>query len=228
MTEPGGATGPNPGGLTPWEIRQHFDGKVAHELNLILHRMTWLVTSQSFLFLVWGGHLDNFKLSLVISLVGFTISSVAFVAIGAALRMLDRMGARYLDTVEGALQLPKMGYGRQDWWTTPAGNLTALLIPPVFMGVWAGAFSRAGGRNPLLWDHLLNEEDRCAVKLACKVAAGAALFSLLFMWRPWPFGKGKQAKGFPELLQSALNSKQSEPPAKDVTTPSPPPPAAGD
>src|SRR6185369_17959977 len=74
-----------------WLIREHLGKKVERELDLIGQRMTWLVTSQSFLFTAWvAAKKENPapSLALVVSVIGFAIALPAFSAVCAAMRVL--------------------------------------------------------------------------------------------------------------------------------------------
>lgn len=129
-----------------WRIREHLGKKVERELDLIGQRMTWLVTSQSFLFTAWvAAKKENPapSLALVVSVIGFAIALPAFSAVCAALRVLDRMGTYYLESVEIALGLPPMGKHREDPSTIHFGSLPALLLPSIFGGTWAGTMVNA-------------------------------------------------------------------------------------
>jgi hypothetical protein len=199
---------PIEGEPTLWQLREHFDTKVSHELDLIGHRMTWLVTSQAFLFAGWVTVASNEpKLALVIAIVGLSVSLVAFLGIGAALRVLDRMGSLYLAAVEAALCLPEMGSRRADAWTIKFGNWPAVVIPPVFAGVWAGAICRAA-----IW-FSLDHDDRIAAAIAIAIILMGCASTRYLLWKPGinPTKSVQMTRRLQEALDEHSKTFKAEP-----------------
>jgi hypothetical protein len=187
-------------GLSGWQLREHFASRASHELDLIAHRMSWLVTSQSFLFIAWvaSGRDHPLTLPLVISVVGIGVSVTTYVAIGAALRVLDRISALYLESVELALQLPPMGLRRLDPWTLKAGQWPSVAIAPMFIGVWTGAAYRAALRAYPVFEL----QDFAAAGVAVVTTAAGITVGLKIFWRP---GKNDDSgQGLSPTLRDAL------------------------
>ena len=226
-----------------WRIREHFVKKVERELELIGQRMTWLVTSQAFLFAAWiqAKTPDARSLALVVSCIGFAIAVPAIFSICAALRVLKRTGGYYMQAVEIALGLPPMGTQRQDPITIHFGNWPAIFLPSIFAGTWV-----AVGVNTLFPGILTYRElggvplDVFAIFLFV-VVAGASI-GIGYFWS-WTTGPSRDRTRLSAVLQKALAFAESElarpgdqdpessppdepPPLGPANEPSSPPPAA--
>src|SRR5262245_37874423 len=164
-----------------WRLRDHFELKVSHELELINNRMSWLVTSESFLFIAWahsGIMPDSGALPLVVSVVGLCVGLAGFFSIGAAMRVHERMSAIYLDAIERAMKLPPTGYRREDRWTLLCGNIAVVMLPSLFAAVWAGAAYQSLHGNPVMFGS--------RALIVCIVVFVVGVLSTIFlMWRPW-------------------------------------------
>lgn len=225
-----------------WRIREHFVKKVERELELIGQRMTWLVTSQAFLFAAWiqAKTPDARSLALVVSCIGFAIAVPAIFSICAALRVLKRTGGYYMQAVEIALGLPPMGTQRQDPITIHFGNWPAIFLPSIFAGTWV-----AVGVNTLFPGILTYRElggvplDVFAIFLFV-VVAGASI-GIGYFWS-WTTGPSRDRTRLSAVLQKALAFAESElarpgdqdpessppdepPPLEPANEPSSPPPA---
>jgi len=201
-----------------WRLREQFAGKVGRELDLIGQRMTWLVTSQAFLFTAWVNakkEVDSnlFALSLVVSTIGLSIALVAYGAICAALRVLARMGTLYLESVEISLGLPPMGANREEPETLRRGNWPALFLPPIFAGIWAGAFANALRGFKWFWLESLGQvvQIRSVLGVDCLASLVGGIVTITCVWngsRRWTVPKTEhpvERTHLNDLLEKALD-----------------------
>ena len=130
------------------EISHLVEVKIGHELNLINHRISWLATSQSFLFVAVAtlltsdyasAHLAARVFLFSIPVVGLCLCFVVLGAVNAALRVLSRdlLPERAALVVEinriSGLTLAPLGPDRL---TEFFGALPARWIPIIFGGSW--------------------------------------------------------------------------------------------
>ena len=122
--------------------------RIAHEINLLGQRTTWLVMSQAFLFAAWvqlaihqdpPGTSTPSKIDIlfyVIPCIGLGVSIAATFSIWAAMRMID---ARIIDRVviDKVLGLTEMGPNRKESWTRLAGHAPTEILPPLFVVAWS-------------------------------------------------------------------------------------------
>jgi len=133
------------------------EARLAHEFNLGGQRMSWLVTSQAFLFAAWvqaikESHLSDdlkYLIGLVPS-VGILVAIIGWVAVLAAQRVTDHLVAERAKYDE-PLQLLGMGLDRDDDWTRLLGHLPGAVLPPVFGLAWASAMLQHYTHWPVLY-----------------------------------------------------------------------------
>jgi hypothetical protein len=122
-----------------------LDSNIKAEFDLIGHRMTWLVISQSFLFSAFslaaanptGPHVLRILLWLLPSL-GTVASITVYLAILAAHSVIrkvkkDRRPLEEVANKKFGLELDSCG---DDRWEHVVGNVPSLLIPPAIIIAW--------------------------------------------------------------------------------------------
>ena len=137
------------GTITPLERYQVFRGRIEHEDNLVMQRLSWLMASQSFLFteyaivtnaltnsmgnnrgMIFAGRLS--ALEDLISIVSLLNRLLIFVSILAALKSIRELRREYRNQVgnlEGmALQTSRV--------TRLLGLSAPVILPLVFVMVW--------------------------------------------------------------------------------------------
>jgi len=133
-----------------------IETRISHEITLMGQRMTWLVTSQAFLFAAWvqlvkaqgssgatgsgaaacSSAGDSAELLLyLIPAVGLGVSLAGWVAIAAAMRMVDLLVTDRA-SIDGPLGLRAMSPLRPSPWTRIAGHAPTGVLPPLFVGAW--------------------------------------------------------------------------------------------
>ena len=137
-----------PDKATPLELYQLFRGRVEHEDNLIIQRLSWLVASQSFLFTAYaittnglsnvepklaGRFLEQAELLFrLIPTVAIGVALLIYISILAALRAIRQIRRLYQANSLPA-ELPPI----QTSATTRLLGLSApLLLPLLFVSVW--------------------------------------------------------------------------------------------
>ncbi|HEX7900137.1 MAG TPA: hypothetical protein VF950_20385 [Planctomycetota bacterium] len=114
--------------------------RLEHEDGLIVHRLSWFMASQSFLFTAYAIALNGpaaaARLLRLVPLVGILIAMLTFAGILAALKAMAWIRASFAarGVTEAALGLPDL--------LTPApirrfGLLGPVLLPPLFILAWA-------------------------------------------------------------------------------------------
>lgn len=129
------------------------EARLAHEFNLGGQRMSWLVTSQAFLFAAWvqiarfnlppeGSASDDLQhLSVLVPIVGLLVAGVGWFAVLAAQRVTDHLVAERVK-YDATLNLLRMDIGREDPWTRFVGHLPGAVLPPVFVVAWGTVLAR--------------------------------------------------------------------------------------
>lgn len=127
-----------------------FDGQIRIEFELIGHRMTWLVISQSFLFSAFAttlgladradgvGHATK-ALRLLLPWLGMLAALLAGIAIAAAHAVIIRLKGRRDDLeqeAERAFGYDRLGVSGSTW-PHLFGNAASVLLPWVLVAVWA-------------------------------------------------------------------------------------------
>lgn len=140
------------------EISNLVEIKIGHELNLINHRISWLATSQSFLFVAVAtllttdypmAHLATRVFLFSIPVVGLSLCLVVLTAVNAALKVLtsDLLPERAALVVKinrlAGLALTPLGPDRL---TEFFGALPAKWIPMIFGGSWLMVIGLIGWR----------------------------------------------------------------------------------
>ncbi|HLX70801.1 MAG TPA: hypothetical protein VKV04_14325 [Verrucomicrobiae bacterium] len=136
-------------GITPLERYQVFRGRIEHEDNLVMQRLSWLMASQSFLFTAYAivsnalsastankdGKIFVGRLSVledVIPIVALLNSLLIFVSIMAALiaiRELRRQYHNHPENLDGlGLQTHRI--------TRVLGFAAPVILPLLFLSVW--------------------------------------------------------------------------------------------
>ena len=114
--------------------------RLEHEDGLIVHRLSWFMASQSFLFTAYAIALNGppaaARLLHMVPLVGILSGTLVFGGILAALKAMRWIGATFAErgVTEAALGLPAL--------LTPApirrfGLAGPVLLPPLFILAWA-------------------------------------------------------------------------------------------
>lgn len=134
--------------ISPLELYRLFRGRIEHEDNLIIQRLSWLVASQSFLFTAYaittnglsslepktaGRFLEQAALLFrLIPTVAICVALLISISILAALRAIRQIRRLY-QTTSIAPELPPI----QTAATTRLLGLSApLLLPLLFVSVW--------------------------------------------------------------------------------------------
>lgn len=133
-----------------------LETRLSHEFALMGQRMTWLVTSQAFLFTAWVQLVKTDPLGdaatlllVVLPVIGLGVSLAAAYSINAAMRMVDVL---VIDraAIDGMLGLTAMSPLRRDDWTRVAGHAPTVFLPPLFVAAWLVVLA-----NNLIWDREL-------------------------------------------------------------------------
>jgi hypothetical protein len=125
-----------------------IETRIAHEINLMGQRMTWLVTSQAFLFAGWmqlvkssdlGSEVplpDDAKLLFyVVPTIGLGVAIAGWAAIAAAMLMVDTLVVDRAG-IDDQLDLTRMSPRRARPWTRIAGHAPTEILPPLFVTAW--------------------------------------------------------------------------------------------
>lgn len=123
------------------EVRQ----QVEHEDNLLNHRLTWLMTSQSFLFAVYaiqyaaptGG--PAAYLFQVIPVVGIVCAGLIYLSVVAAVGALENLRLSFEDKPNAPLHPPLVSPG----WTLVSGLVAPIGMPILLVYVWTALIQRA-------------------------------------------------------------------------------------
>jgi hypothetical protein len=121
-------------------------GQIEHEDNLIGSRISWFVTSQSFLFSAYaiiatsiqpnsvtGGHDPKHTLLTIIPTVAISTSVLILLAIASGFQAMRNLRRGYENAEQASAPLPPIhGSGS----TRLLGMAAPLLLPPLFMAVW--------------------------------------------------------------------------------------------
>jgi hypothetical protein len=122
-----------------------IEARLAHEFNLAGHRMTWLVTSQAFLFAGWVQLLkagdaqrqgaDMRLLMALIPVIGFMTAVTGGFAVAGAMRNTDYLvtDRAEFDRVLGLRDLSPL---RKSRWTRWAGQTPPGVLPSLFAVAW--------------------------------------------------------------------------------------------
>jgi hypothetical protein len=141
------------------EIYRVFRGRIEHEDNLIIQRLSWLVASQSFLFTAYaittngltnldpksaGRFLEQSELLFrLIPTVAICVALLIYISILAALRAIRQIRRLY-QAKSPPLDLPPI----QTAATTRLLGLSApLLLPLLFVSVWLVLLINGPGRR---------------------------------------------------------------------------------
>ncbi len=123
-------------------------GQIEHEDNLVGSRISWFVTSQSFLFsayaIIAGGIQPNAAkasleakhvLLVVVPSMAIVTSVLILISIVSGYEAMRLIRVKYMDLLSHAQrqQLPALQGNRR---TRLAGMASPVLLPPLFMGVW--------------------------------------------------------------------------------------------
>jgi hypothetical protein len=130
-----------------------IENKVAHEISLIGHRMTWLVVSESFLFSAFAAILTSTPhmtrtadmLLGVIPILGILIIVLVWPSLIAARAVLQALldpRGDIEDSLKGSftgIKIPNLGAkSREDYlkWTRWAGDLSIFGVPLTLLIAW--------------------------------------------------------------------------------------------
>jgi hypothetical protein len=144
---------------SPADAYRLFRGRIEHEDNLIMQRLSWLVASQSFLFTAYaittnglssleaktaGGFLEQSALLFrLIPTVAICVALLIYISILAALRAIRQMRRLYQ-----ARSVPPDLPPIQTAATTRLLGLSApLLLPLLFVSVWLVLLLNGPGRR---------------------------------------------------------------------------------
>lgn len=145
--------------ISPIDVYRLFRGRIEHEDNLIMQRLSWLVASQSFLFTAYaittnglsslepktaGGFLEQSALLFrLIPTVAIFVALLIYISILAALRAIRQIRRLYQ-----AKSLPPHLPPIQTAATTRLLGLSApLLLPLLFVSVWLVLLLNGPGRR---------------------------------------------------------------------------------
>ena len=138
----------------PAPVTQRLDyyrilrGQIEHEDNLVGSRISWFVTSQSFLFSGYAIIATSFMgataqsaldakhvLLVVIPSLAIVASVLIFLSILSGIRAMDDLRRRYVQLIQGWQDplLPPI-QGRRG--NRMIGMAAPVLLPPLFMAVW--------------------------------------------------------------------------------------------
>jgi hypothetical protein len=123
-------------------------GQIEHEDNLVGSRISWFVTSQSFLFSAYAIIATGFQVTtdktildakhvllVVIPSVAITTSILILLAIFSGVQAMSALRHRYLQiTAKGDDPLLPPIHGSRS--TRMTGMAAPVLLPPLFMAVW--------------------------------------------------------------------------------------------
>jgi hypothetical protein len=142
---------------SPEDVYRLFRGRIEHEDNLIMQRLSWLVASQSFLFTAYaittnglseskaaGGFLEQSALLFrLIPTVAICVALLIYISILAALRAIRQIRRLYQ-----ARSVPPELPPIQTAATTRLLGLSApLLLPLLFVSVWLVLLLNGPGRR---------------------------------------------------------------------------------
>jgi hypothetical protein len=144
---------------SPVEVYRLFRGRIEHEDNLIIQRLSWLVASQSFLFSAYaittngltsldpkaaGRFLEQAELLFrLIPTVAISVALLIYISILAALRAIRQIRRLY-QAKSLSPELPPI----QTAATTRLLGLSApLLLPLLFVSVWLVLLINGPGRR---------------------------------------------------------------------------------
>jgi hypothetical protein len=131
------------------------ESKIAHEISLIGHRMTWLVVSESFLFGAFALLLTGMDISKTLPqtstmllwflpLIGISLVILVSFSLRAARAVLEAL-LEPRESIENALQnivlgnLPSLGKNRGKLqWTRTWGNVSLYGVPIMLLCAWGG------------------------------------------------------------------------------------------
>ena len=172
--------------MNDFNVLDTIRNEIQAEHALISHRMTWLVTSQSFLmtaFAISGGvgnQLFPF-LNFWIPLVGIMLSALAFLGIAAAIWVQGDLIATQTETIKSVreqLRDDPTAVARLDSYakTTASGRKTGnnfhwlailppLLIPIIFFVVWIAAWRFHVPNGPVTPRALTQQENSIPVTI---------------------------------------------------------------
>ena len=133
-----------------------LETRLAHEFNLAGHRMSWLVTSQAFLFTAWvqlsrvaeqslpRTSFERSRMDLLFTLIpciGIITAIAGGVATWAAMRMTDYLVTDRAD-FDGDLGLRDMSPLRESSWTRWIGQMPPGILPASFVIAWLTIVAR--------------------------------------------------------------------------------------
>lgn len=129
-------------------------GQIEHEDNLVGSRISWFVTSQSFLFSAYAILANGIQpntsrtgldakhvILVVLPLLAITASILILISILSGLEAMRRLRQRYaaLAPSDEQIILPPIQGARL---TRITGMASPVLLPPLFMGVWIFLLAR--------------------------------------------------------------------------------------
>lgn len=134
---------------------QRTDTQIRSEFDLVSHRMSWLMMSQSFLFIAYANlmsglsnigldhlHKPLFGLCYIIPIVGMLMTIFVGVGIHAALSVANKLKnerKRFELNHPTLCTLYKTTVHR-DWWEHIAGNVPSYCLPSMFFLAWVVCF----------------------------------------------------------------------------------------
>jgi hypothetical protein len=142
--DPAKSAGSNSEALDCYRI---IRGQIEHEDNLVGSRISWFVTSQSFLFSAYAIMASSFPanateafkdskrtLLLIIPMIAISTSILILLAIFSGLGAMARLRQIYLKYAPKSFELLPPIHG--DRATRITGMAAPVLLPPLFMAVW--------------------------------------------------------------------------------------------
>jgi hypothetical protein len=124
-------------------------GQIEHEDNLVGSRISWFVTSQSFLFSAYAIIATGFQVTtdktildakhvllVVIPSIGITTAVLILLAIFSGIQAMSAIRSRYAKVMAGSscpMQLPPI---QGNAFNRKIGMAAPVLLPPLFMTVW--------------------------------------------------------------------------------------------
>lgn len=135
--------------ITPLERYQLYRGRIEHEDNLVMQRLSWLMASQSFLFTAYAivsnalsnsiannnGKIFVSRLSAledIVPIVALLNSLLIFVSIVAALKAIKELRREY-HNLPGNLEVVALQTSRA---TRILGFSAPVILPLLFLAVW--------------------------------------------------------------------------------------------
>ena len=132
--------------LTRKETLEILQREIQYTQTMIGSRMTWYVTSQSFLvtaFAISGGSGHNFQWLAkgIIPGLGIVLSLIIFLSISAAVPVLVRLRARALELMDSQelRDLPFMGFQPNSATPSLRSRMAPQVVPIMFVIVWLSA-----------------------------------------------------------------------------------------